>query len=736
VRRGFGWLDWGRFHWRDAAVGPGVRAALGVLTPLAIGTAVGRVEYGTYAALGALPAGFVTFSGVTRTRVLNVSAAAVGMAISAFIGSVTAGGMPWVMVSVVLIWGYATGLVAALGPTAISIAQQCAVALLVANAVPLGVEPAAIRAALVLAGGLWQGALVASSWTLSRGAAERTALATSYDALSQYAAQPAGSYNGQLLLEDMPATEALADPNPLLRSAERLRLVSLGEEAERIRVSLSAIKAVADEESAAARSSLLQESAYALADIADALSARGPRRQREQLRSLALSGKRIAAITPPRDAGWRWAAEGLLGQVRSATRISELLLGAKPPGPPLRPPRRQQRPAKPAAEVRRQPTGLRYELLAFRACLGPSSEAGAAPRHKLLALRACLGPSSEAGRHAVRLGVTAALTALLVRVAGLSHGYWAVLTVFIVLRPDYSSTLQRGVQRAGGTVIGAGLGVATALLAKVGTPALLVGTGVSLAAAYSVFMVNFLLLGVFLTDFVVVFLALLGLPADQTALARLAGTGVGAALALIGYVVWPTWAGSSANEKFAVLLEGQGQYAAGLLRAYSRPAADDAALLRSLQLEGRRAHSDADASAERLIDEPPKPPMTAELARALIAEAERLATAELILQAAVSADGEAGAVPSPQAGPGQARLDRLAAGLGTASDVLARSLRALRPPGPLPPLRQLQAAVSRQPGADRILLTTTDAIVDAVNSTTDILRRYLNGSDKQGSART
>lgn len=367
------------------------------------------------------------------------------------------------------------------------------------------------------------------------------------------------------------------------------------------------------------------------------------------------------------------------------------------------------------------------------ACLGPSSEAGARLRHKLLALRACLGPSSEAGRHALRLGVTAALTDLLVRVAGLSHGYWAVLTVFIVLRPDYSSTLQRGLQRAGGTVVGAGLGIATALLARVGTPALLVGTGVSLAAAYSVFMVNFLLLGVFLTDFVVVFLALLGLPADQTALARLAGTGVGAALALIGYIVWPTWAGMSANEKFAVLLEDQGQYAAALLRAYSRPAASDPAHLRSLQLEGRRAHSDADASALRLIDEPPKPPMTAELARALIAETDRLATAELILQAAVSADGQADAVPSGQAGPGQAPIDRLAAGLGAASDVLARSLRALKPPGPLPPLRQLQAAVSGQPDADRVVLTTTDAIVDAVNSTTDILHRYLTGTRKQGS---
>ena len=203
--------------------------------------------------------------------------------------------------------------------------------------------------------------------------------------------------------------------------------------------------------------------------------------------------------------------------------------------------------------------------------------------------------------------------------------------------------------------------------------------------------------------------------------------------ALIGYIVWPTWAGMSANEKFAVLLEDQGQYAAALLRAYSRPAASDPAHLRSLQLEGRRAHSDADASALRLIDEPPKPPMTAELARALIAETDRLATAELILQAAVSADGQADAVPSAQAGPGQAPIDRLAAGLGAASDVLARSLRALKPPGPLPPLRQLQAAVSGQPDADRVVLTTTDAIVDAVNSTTDILHRYLTRTRKQGS---
>ena len=398
-----------------------------MLIPLAIGIAAGRPGYGSFAALGALNAGLVSFRGVTRTRVLAVAAVAAGTAISTFAGATAAHAQPWLLVPVVMIWAYLTGLFAALGPTAMAIALQWPVALLIASAIPLGPGPAAIRALLVLAGGLWQGALVVSSWALRRGSAERAGLAAAYLALSQYAAQ---------------------------------------------------------------------------------LAAGGP----------------------------------------------------------------------------------------------------AAPT----------------------------VTELLVRAASLPHGYWAVLTVFIVSRPDYRSTLQRGVQRAAGTVVGAGLGVATALLARAGTPALLTGLGVSLVAAYAVFTVNFLLFGVFLTDFVVVLLALLGLPADSTALARLAGATIGAALALTGYVAWPTWEGSSANEKFARLLQAKGRYAAAQLRAYSRPRSAEAANLRSLQLASRRARSDAEASADRLADEPPRPPMTADLAQALTAAVHRMTLGELTLYAALT----------------------------------------------------------------------------------------------------
>jgi hypothetical protein len=164
-----GWLDFGAFRWRDLAAGKAVRATVGVITPLAIGLATGHEEFGSFAALGALPAGFVSFRGVTRSRILAVVFAATGMAVSTFIGAVAEATHPLLLVPVIFVWAYAAGLLAALGPTALVVCLQWPVALLIGSALPL--EPAAAggRALLVLAGGLWQALLVVVSWALTRG---------------------------------------------------------------------------------------------------------------------------------------------------------------------------------------------------------------------------------------------------------------------------------------------------------------------------------------------------------------------------------------------------------------------------------------------------------------------------------------------------------------------------------------------------------------------------------------
>lgn len=674
-----------------------MRAALGVLTPLAIGVAAGQIEYGSFAALGALPAGFVSFRGVSRTRALAVLCAAAGMAVSTFAGA-TAAREPWLLVPLVFAWAYGTGLLAALGPTVLAVTLQWPVALLVGSALPLRPADAAVRAGLVLAGGLWQCLLVISSWTLSPGGAERSALAATYSALASYAGRVAAGQLGPPDPGQLPAGYVLADPNPLLRSAARQHMLDLVDEAVRIRTTLTALSvaAAAQGPEAVAVRGLLGGAARALSELAAELDARSGRRDDH----LVAARSELGGVATDPGTAWRWAAEALLGQLRSACRILTRLNDAEPARGRAAPPR---------------PVRQAWRL------------------DVLLTLRASMGTSSEAGRHALRLAAATTTAQAIALAAGLNHGYWAVLTVFIVLRPDYSSTLYRGLQRAAGTVVGAGLGLATVQLARVSLTALLIGIGVSLLAAYAVFTVNYLLYGVFLTDFVVVLLVLLGLPAEPTAVARLSGTGLGAGLAIVAYLVWPTWEGTSSAEKFARLFLAQGSYASTLLRAFTRSGGTDAASLRSLRVDARRARLNAEASADRLAGEPDHPPMTARTARALESAGHRIAQACLTLGAVVTAHHSA-----QRAGDGldqrfQPGLDRLATGVSGAVSEIAAALRAAgqdgpQPPAGLPPLRELQQEIwsgrqEGQPAGSEVygLLAATDSLVDSVNTAADAL---------------
>ena len=750
-----GWLNFGTFRWSDADVPRALRAGAGMITPLVLGLATGHLEYGVYAALGALPAGMVSFQGASRTRVTAVVFAAVGMAVATFTGGVAAYVSGWLLFPAVLIFTYLSGLLATLGPRFQVVGLQWAIQLVIASAIPLPPGDAAVRAALVLAGGLWQGALVVASWAVTRGNQERTSLADVYRALADYAEQNCGrTADGPVPPPAAFGSDAVHDPNPLLREQERYRFLLLLEQAERIRVSLAALA------SYGSGCRVLEPAGTVLGGLADALAAR--RGHRERADALRES---LTAIEVPPDAPWRWAAASLLGEIRGAVRLLRRLdlQDTEPSAEPV-----------PRTGGHR-PGTRRAELKAA-----------------LAALRASAGTSTETGRHALRLALVASIGEVVAQASGLPHGYWIVLTILIVLRPDYASTIYRGVQRAAGTVIGAGLGVATALLLHVGTAAVVAAAGVTMTIAYAIFAVNYLLFAVFLTDFVVLLLALLGETAEQTVAARLIGTGVGAALALIGYLAWPSWEGESAQQKLARLFETQADYAAIVLRTYVRPGGAQAGgagarargpVVGPAARATRQARSDAEASADRLADEPSRPPMTARLAYGLTAIGRRLAHASLTLQAAVEAGPGGGAGIEGLAGA----VDRFARGVETAGQVIAGSLRSLRPPGDMPPLRELQIAVYDQlsrpgttAGADRrigqdpggasqpmvvshapaavrtqaagpgtgrtaspdatvspgpapadtdaVLLGATDEFTDALDTAAGLLRRRLNGS--------
>jgi uncharacterized membrane protein YccC len=596
-----------RYEWRTAARPGGLRPAApavgralglagGVLLPLLLGVLLGQAVDGVFAALGALLAGLASLQGVTRTRMSAVGVAGVGTAVSTFVGGTVAYAQPWALVPVIALWGYVAGLTVCLGQRRSAVAALWPVALLIAVGTPLDPAHAATRAGLVLAGTAVQGIVVALSWAARRGDHERTALEASFRHLADYAWQVA---DGQLQAPApvaFPAADRLADPNPLLARGTRSAYAQLLEHAEQARAALAAVAVHGAADPAARR--LAADSARVLDAVADAMTSRDfePAGDIPALRPL-----------PPTtaDSDWRWAADALLAQLRAVTDLLTNLNSA----PPTR-------------------GTAKIDQIA-----APDESFSAVRR----TLRANLTPISETGRHALRLALTAGVAETLVRMTGLYEGRWVVLTVFLVLKPDYTSTVSRGVHRALGTAAGAVFGAVITILLH-GTPiGIALAGGIAVAAAYAVFQVDYLVYSFFLTVFLVLLLHLVGLNAETTATARLADTAIGAALALVAYVLWPTWHGRTASRIFDRLVEAHTTYATALLRELDAPGENGPQRLRALQSAARRSRTDAEAAAERLAAEPSHPAFTPQAARAVVASATRLAHAELSLHTLVTA---------------------------------------------------------------------------------------------------
>ena len=278
-----------------------------------------------------------------------------------------------------------------------------------------------------------------------------------------------------------------------------------------------------------------------------------------------------------------------------------------------------------------------------------------------------------------------------------------------MLKPDHASTVSRGAQRALGTALGAMLGAAAAYLGHAHLGGLIAAAGIFIAAAYVVFDATYFLFSVLLTAFIVELLALLGLPAIPTAEARVLETFLGAALALAGYLAWPTWAASTAHEKLARLIEAHRDYVKALLDELGNPGTADAGVLRGLQAAAREARSDAEAAAARLGDEPRRGPMTPQFARLMNAAVARFARAELALHALIL---------SPER-PVIATGD-LSAALSSAFARLASALRTMHPPEAIPALRPVEPA---SPGTP--LAAITNGLVEATDTLDSVLRTHL-----------
>jgi uncharacterized membrane protein YccC len=223
--------------------------------------------------------------------------------------------------------------------------------------------------------------------------------------------------------------------------------------------------------------------------------------------------------------------------------------------------------------------------------------------YPLAEIRGSLSFRSSNFRHALRLGLATATAGFLASTQHLIRGYWIPMTAVIVLKPNFGGTLQRSLQRITGSVLGALIAVLFVL--DLQAPWLL--WSILPVLAFCTFAwrnYNYTLFSLAQTPLILLMLDIAHPITVIDSLSRVLNTILGSAVALLaGYILFPTSERRGLPIRLAEALEAE----AILIRALR-----DAMLGKEERpiSEFRRAAaiavSNAGAAGQRLLTEPPR----------------------------------------------------------------------------------------------------------------------------------
>lgn len=628
----------------DAPLRVVLRNTAAVILPLAVGMAAGHTAIGLGVGAGALNTMFSDQPGPYRQRIWRLLLAALAAALASLVGMLI-GDQFGPMLVATAVAGFFGGMLVLFGVDIARVGMTSMILLVVTAATPMPTAAAAFGgAALIFAGGMLLAMFSVAAWPLQRYRPERLALAEVFRGLAQLARQQAQDE------ADVPAlTEAMTMLQHTLlgrHHAHGRAMEAFGvllELAERIRLELTALAEL--RASPALHAIFRHDAARVMAAIADALEAGdAPMDAERALRGLQASERTL--LDQPQGGGLAVHIHALTGQLAAAVRNAHW-------------------------------AGSRGE---WRAVAAETPLPAALRSHSVLAtLRANLTPRSVAFRHAVRSAACLCVALAVARWLQLPHGYWVPMTAAIVLRPDFAATFNFGLLRVVGTVLG--LLLTTALLHV--TPnepwahlvlmaVLCMGFRYLATAHYGAAVAA-------LTGTVVILLSFEGVDPGGAVIDRVINTALGSAMALIAYVLWPTWERVRARAALADMLDAYARY----LAALAMPAERD--MHRETRAAARIARTNAQASLERMRGEPGTPLALLELAQALFANGNRLARTAMALEALID-DRERLPEPAEIGGFVQHAADAL--------HQVAQALREQQALPPLPALRDLQRSLT------------------------------------------
>lgn len=665
---------------RDVPAVVALRNTAAIVLPLAVGALTDHLAAGLGVSAGALNTMFVDQPGPYRLRLQRMLLAALASGFAAFAGSVL-GQWPATLLPAVALWGFGAALLVAIDAHATRVGLTSLILLVIMGAEPHSAPQALPAALLIFAGGLLQTLFAIAAWPLQRYRPERLALAQAFRELADFARTDAADDVAVALPPSLNDVQALlfGAGRARGRAVEAFRV--LAQLSERMRLELFALahqqETCNQPEVRAALASARNRAADVLTAIAIALEQAAAPQPSAALDAYAQAAARIESAPPSADvdtANARIAALG--GQLRAAVRNADT-------------------------------AGSRGEIRAQRAEFRlPRALRSANP---LAMLRANLRLSSPACRHAIRCGVCVTVALALSHALPLSRGYWMPMTVAIVLKPDFGATWRYGLLRVAGTLGGLLLTTAVLHFGGIGNFWMSLALMAVLCFAFrELATVHYGIAVVCLTGTVVILLSFYGIPAAASVHARAIDTALGSALALLAYLLWPTWERGREREVLARMLDAYRNYLVAVLRG-------DAQARHSTRIDSRAARSAAQASLDRLRGEPASH-ANVPRAEALVAQANRVVRAGMMLEAA---RGDTADSTSRQ-------IDELAEACDAAMREAAEALRQSRAPQGEFQLRARQhilAASLPEPGDafDVSLRDASDRIVDAIDGLLHVL---------------
>jgi uncharacterized membrane protein (TIGR01666 family) len=172
-----------------------------------------------------------------------------------------------------------------------------------------------------------------------------------------------------------------------------------------------------------------------------------------------------------------------------------------------------------------------------------------------------LNLNSSIFRHSLRVAIACIIGYIISK--GFSYGqhsYWILLTIAFILKPAYSLTKQRNIERIIGTVLGGLAGIL--ILAFIPNSkvqfAFLV---LFMLGTYSTLRTNYIAMVLFVTPFVLILFKFIGLEFIDVAQERVIDTVIGCAIAFpISYLLFPKWEAEQFNDHIKNMLRANIDY--------------------------------------------------------------------------------------------------------------------------------------------------------------------------------